>query len=153
LLTVSAGAEVDGPNLVAFAFDDCHALVEVKRVDAEAAGFADPYAAVQQEPDECFVAAVVELSTVAGFEQCGQLVVADHGYGFHLQRGWREACHWIAREFVFFDEPAAESEEAAVSDFDRSGFVSVVEHSEPFADGGSVEFVEGGFAALGFEPS
>ena len=45
------GAEIDRSNLGAFAFDDRHALVKVEVVNTQAAGFADPYATVKEQPD------------------------------------------------------------------------------------------------------
>lgn len=45
------GTVIDRPHLGAFAFDDCHSLIEVELVNTDRAGFGDAYATVEQEPD------------------------------------------------------------------------------------------------------
>jgi Phage integrase family len=66
--------KVDRPHLVAFASDDRHPLIKIELINSQSAGFADPYAAVEQEPDQCFVASVAELFSGACLEQCDQYV-------------------------------------------------------------------------------
>lgn len=43
--------EVDRAHLRAFAFDNRHALIKIELIQPQTAGFANPYATVEQEPD------------------------------------------------------------------------------------------------------